>query len=1028
MKVVEPCNDGEEAAAACGDKPPEDCVLTDWQEWSICTLECGGGQKERKRTVAREPSYGGKPCNNTLVRTEPCNTKLCSPIHCQDCVWGDWSDWGDCSRCGGQKFRHRSIAKMPNECGRVCHPESAKEVASCKSHCETTKYCVWTPWSSSSSCGTGCGASTSVRNRIMTLTDAPGDNFLFKGLESSSCSATQLNVSACPLSSSCRTQCIPRNCQFAPWSDWHEPSCVGLCERHRVVAVMNNECGHICDGSLLETKTCRADCQIPVDCQLSPWTDWEGCLQEDSAVAESALSEAVPDNQKVRTREVIQRPKNGGKPCTGNLREMEACGSVVIADCTLSDWGAWGSCSKSCGRGWKMRMREVLAPAQGGGSQCHGRLEELTGCGLEYAGPQGYKAAACVSNSHDCELEDWSDWSGLDGDSQRYRSRKVAVPASSGGKACSGSLHETETAHAERVDCRTSDWTFWDNCDRTCGGGQQRRQRQVSRFPANGGTTCPHELMQTQGCNTEACSKQDAELGEWTKWSTCSASCGPAMQERKRMVLTIRGPGGAGASASLGQTRACANNLECDLLDCLWADWQAWSACTCTCGGGQRTRDRMVKRMPSDGGRACTPEEKEQIEPCNTQRCSSRTCIDGAFGGWSAWGMCSATCGGGVSIRHRPIVTEANECGTPVEGKDRETKFCNVDINCEAAVDCVLQTWGPWSDCSGTCSGIQRRSRVVEKYGRGDGAWCMGALKETRPCNPTVGAGAPTGCGNGPVVDCIFASWGAWSTCSATCGGGMHERSRRVAKEAETGGKACNGTLSEIRECGRNDCIGPEPQDCKFGDWQAWGACSKCSGQRFRYRNIVQYAENGGLNCNDGDSQQATSCPRQCHTASYCVWTMWEDWQRCSANCGTGGKRTRRRYLEITSDTTQAVNQLTPAEELLKKYSTLYIKTQELRESHLQDLLVAFGAGSLSLLALLGFGVWLTRRSSRMPAASQAISRALGMLPSESRQLPVSAERRQGGARYQSVAEQDLEDDEDDDVGVEMSVRGLIRS
>jgi len=670
-----------------------------------------------------------------------------------------------------------------------------------------------------------------------------------------------------------------------------------------------------------------------------------------------------------------------------------------------------------------MRMREVLAPAQGGGLQCHGRLEELAGCGMENDA-QGSQAAACISDSHDCELEDWSDWSGLDGDNQRYRNRKVAVPASSGGKPCSGSLRETETAHADRVDCRISDWTLWDNCDQTCGGGQQRRQRQVERFPANGGDDCPPELMQTQGCNTEACSKQDAELGEWADWSSCSATCGSAMQERKRSLLNNRGTGGAGASASLAETRACASNPECSLRDCLWAEWQAWSACTCTCGGGQRTRDRMVERMPSDGGKACDPKDKEQIEPCNTQRCSSQTCIDGAFSDWSEWGMCSVSCGGGLSIRHRLIVTEANSCGTPAEGKDRETQFCNTDINCEAAVDCVLQTWGPWSDCSATCSGIERRSRVVQQYGRGDGAWCMGALKETRPCNPIVGAEAPGGCGKGPVVDCAFTSWGEWSTCSATCGGGMHKRSRQLANDALGGGKACNGTLSQLRECGRNDCTGAEPQDCNYGDWQAWGACSKCSGQRLRYRNIVQYAAYGGLNCNDADSQEATSCPRQCDTASYCVWTMWEDWQRCSVNCGNGGKRTRRRYLEVTSDATQADNELTPAEELLKKYSALYVKTQELQESHLQDLFVAFGAGSLSLLALLGLGVWLTRRSHRISAASQSVSRALGMLASESRELPIVAERLQAGARYQSVADQDVEDD---DVGVEMPLRDSIR-
>lgn len=32
----------------------------------------------------------------------------------KDCVWGAWSDWGDCSKCGGQRYRQRSVIKMPN--------------------------------------------------------------------------------------------------------------------------------------------------------------------------------------------------------------------------------------------------------------------------------------------------------------------------------------------------------------------------------------------------------------------------------------------------------------------------------------------------------------------------------------------------------------------------------------------------------------------------------------------------------------------------------------------------------------------------------------------------------------------------------------------------------------------------------------------------------------------------------------------------------------------------------------------------
>eukprot|EP00931_Biecheleriopsis_adriatica_P115008 TRINITY_DN90867_c0_g1_i1.p1 TRINITY_DN90867_c0_g1~~TRINITY_DN90867_c0_g1_i1.p1 ORF type:complete len:1635 (-),score=258.88 TRINITY_DN90867_c0_g1_i1:70-4905(-) len=1037
LKVIEPCNDGDLAPSACGEKPPEDCVLSDWDAWSPCSLSCGGGQKERKRTLLREPKHRGKACEADMSITMPCNTELCSPVHCQDCVWGAWSDWGDCSRCGGQRFRHRNIMKMPNECGKICHPMSAKEVAKCDSTCEETKYCVWAEWSSSTSCDQSCGASTAVRNRIMILADEPpGLGFLFKGTQDSSCSATQLNVSSCPERASCEPQCVPRDCLFSSWSEWAEPTCVGLCERHRNVMTMNNECGKPCDGNLLMTKTCQAECQIPRDCRLSAWTDWSDCAEDSASSQTSHGLDDVPENQRVRSREVLQRPQNGGKPCKGSLRETSSCEGSVVTDCSVSEWGEWGACSESCGIGYTLRQRQVLMPAQGGGSQCDGHLQEIKKCGLPFddESVDSDVRVACLGFRQNCMLGEWGDWSGLDADNQRFRSRKVERPASGGGKPCVGSLHETETGHHEKVDCHMSAWTRWDECDMTCDGGQQHRQRQVERFPTNGGTTCPQELMQTRGCNTQPCSRQDAEISEWSDWSRCSSTCGPAMQERSRSVISLRGVGGAGATASLGETRACAGNPECPSRDCAWNDWQDWSDCTCTCDGGQRTRDRVVKIMPSDGGKSCDAQDKEQMEPCNTQKCAEGSCIDGRWGQWSQWGMCSATCGGGISVRHRPIEEEASDCGKPVDGKAMETRFCNTAVNCERPVDCLLNSWGPWSMCTRTCDGIQRRARTVKTYGRGDGAWCMGDLKQTRPCNPIAGQPSPEGCGTGPSVDCKVSEWEAWSTCSATCGGGMHSRERRVVTSAENGGKGCNNGMSEIRECARNDCLAPAPQDCKYGAWGMWGACSKCSGQRLRYRNIIQYADNGGLNCDNADSQEATSCPRKCHTASFCVWTLWEDWQRCTAQCGTGGKRTRRRYLEITTDPTRVNDQLQPAQELIRKYSTLYARTEELQENHITELFVAFGAGCLSLVALLGLGAVVSGRSgSLLPrgvlvAAPRSISRALG-LGSESRAMQAPATRSRDGARYLSLVGSDAEEDYDtDDVAVELSLRDTIRA
>ena len=51
----------------------------------------------------------------------------------------------------------------------------------------------------------------------------------------------------------------------------------------------------------------------------------------------------------------------------------------------------------------------------------------------------------------------------------------------------------------------------------------------------------------------------------------------------------------------------------------------------------------------------------------------------------------------------------------------------------------------------------------------------------------------------------MWSAWGAWDTCSVSCGGGNQEKMRTKSPPAENGGTDCVGSDTESQTC--NDDI-----------------------------------------------------------------------------------------------------------------------------------------------------------------------------------------------------------------------------
>lgn len=164
---------------------------------------------------------------------------------------------------------------------------------------------------------------------------------------------------------------------------------------------------------MYEEKDCYYG-ECAVDCTYD-WGDWADC----SVTCGGAKTYRKP---------VIQtKPKNGVdrqyKSCPEE--EYKECGNYPCPiDCSVSDYGAWASCSEKCGKGYSESTREVVVKPQYGGVDC----------------PELYKKKDC--NYGPCAIdcnEDYGEWGTCPvscGGGYVKRSPVVKQKAQYGGEPC----------------------------------------------------------------------------------------------------------------------------------------------------------------------------------------------------------------------------------------------------------------------------------------------------------------------------------------------------------------------------------------------------------------------------------------------------------------------------------------------------------------------------------------------------------------------------------------------------------------
>jgi len=366
----------------------------------------------------------------------------------------------------------------------------------------------------------------------------------------------------------------------------------------------------------------------------------------------------------------------------------------------------------------------------------------------------------------------------------------------------------------------------------------------------------------------------DCEYAEWEEWSACQFTCGGGDSVRTRSVKQEALGTGLACEEPDKETRRCAKNV-CP-IDCVWNEWGAWSECSATCGAGTKTQRRSAVQAQY-GGAPCVGDDLLSGD-CTLGECP-KDCL---WNEWSEWGGCSKTCGEGHEKRFRQF-TPGNSAGKPCTGEAAISRTCSQN---DCPVDCLASDWSAWEGCTATCGkGFTTRKRHITQSMAYGGSPCQ-QTSETIPCIDLPACTATA------TVECAWDDWNAWSVCSTTCGEGVKQRTRSEA--TVEGSVTCAGEKFQELPCSSPAC----PQDCQASDWSTWSKCSVSCGIGVIERNrVLTAARFGGQECPGGNSSHEKRRCSQGFCPVDCEYADWQEWTLCSASCGEGHS-TRMRLVK----------------------------------------------------------------------------------------------------------------------------------
>ncbi|XP_034725712.1 A disintegrin and metalloproteinase with thrombospondin motifs 9-like [Etheostoma cragini] len=328
----------------------------------------------------------------------------------------------------------------------------------------------------------------------------------------------------------------------------------------------------------------------------------------------------------------------------------------------------------------------------------------------------------------------------------------------------------------------------------------------------------------------------------------------------------------------------------------LWDSYGPWQECSRLCQG-ERKRKILCSResdrvVVSDQRCHGTARPAVITEPCNTE-CELR---------WHVARMseCTAQCGPGYRTLEIYCAKISRTDGKTQKVDDR---YCSgqrkPDDKEGCHGDCNPGGWeySPWSECSKSCGGgTRRRGAVCRKAADagGDESKCSQRDKMTvQPCNEFL---------------CPQWKTGDWSECLVTCGKGYKHRQMwcQFGEDRLDDGFCGSSKPESVQMCQQQECA----------SWQVgpWGQCTTSCGPGYQMRAVKCVVGSYGAVMDDTECNAATrptdtqdcelaQCPSSHpvppgtkipYNQSHKTQWRFGSWTQCSASCGKG---TRMRYV-----------------------------------------------------------------------------------------------------------------------------------